>query len=229
MAIEPPDSLTQDAALAAAGACAAQPTFRVDPVGFAEHLSGVMRQTGSNAEALAIDDLYLAFAAANGDPVAIEQLERDVLPAATTALRVFGATTSALAECLQRVRERVLIGPDLRPRLLDYRGQGRLRAWVRVVAVREALMMHRAQKREVALGDAVLAAVPDPSDDPELVYLRGEVRDDLAAAVEVAIATLSARERAVMRYSLVDQLSLAEIGAIYRVNKIGRASCRERV
>lgn len=212
--------MAEEPYLAAARATAAgRPAFAVDLGELAAHLRTVCERTGSTPEALALDDLHLAFAAAGGDPVAVEQLEHTILPAAEAALRVFGATGDTLSECMQRVRERVLVGPDRHPRLLDYRGQGRLRAWVRVVAVREALMLYRDRKREVGLGDAVLASVPDPADDPQLVYLRGEVRADLAAAVESAIRQLSTRERAVMRYSLVDGLSLEEIGAIYRVNK----------
>jgi len=101
---------------------------------------------------------------------------------------------------------------------LDYRGQGTLRAWVRVVAVRESLMLHRGRK-EIALGDAVLASVPDAADDPELRYLRGEARDHLAEAVARALASLSSRERALLRYSLIDGLTLDEIGAIYGAHK----------
>ncbi|HEU0035968.1 MAG TPA: sigma-70 family RNA polymerase sigma factor [Kofleriaceae bacterium] len=197
---------------------AAHPAFVVDRDAFAAHVAQVVERTGGVPSTLALEDLYLAFAAAHGDRAAVAELERDVLPVAEPALRVFGADREMVTECLQRVRERVLVGPD-RPRLLDYRGQGRLRAWIRVVAVREALMMHRDRKREIGLGDALLASVPDPSDDPELVYLRGEVRDDLPAALETAIKSLAPRERTVLRYSLLDGLSLDEIGAIYQVNK----------
>ncbi len=166
-----------------------------------------------------LHDLALAFAAARGDADAIAELERDVMPAALAALRVFGATTDTLDECLQRVRVTLLVGrADQRPRLLDFRAQGSLRAWVRVVAVRENLMMHRG-KKEVALGDAVLAAVPDPSDDPELRYLRHDLRDVLRDAVAAALDALTSRERALLRYSLIDGLTLDEIGAIYNAHK----------
>lgn len=182
-----------------------------DPARFAAHVA-----------ALGVEptpDVAIAFAAATGDPDAIAALERDVLPAATAALRVVGASTDTLDECLQRVRVTLLIGRgDQRPRLLDYRAQGTLRAWVRVVAVRENLMMHRG-KKEVALGDAVLAAVPDPADDPELRYLRHDLRDALRDAVASALDALTSRERALLRYSLIDGLTLDEIGAIYNAHK----------
>src|SRR5262245_5162496 len=148
--------MAEDPSLAVARAAAeANPALRVDPEQFAAHL----RELDALPRAPELDDIFLAFAAAIGDPAAIDQLERDVMPAATTALQIFGATGDRMVECMQRVRARLFVGGgDHRPRLLDYRGLGRLRAWVRVVAVREALMLHRDQKREVALSDAVLAA-----------------------------------------------------------------------
>jgi RNA polymerase sigma-70 factor (ECF subfamily) len=198
-------------------AAAAQPVLHADPVAFAAHLDALAAR-GVVLPA-SVGDLYLAFAAAGGDAAAIEQLERNVMPAAIAALRVIGTSSDALDECLQRVRMALLIGrDDAHPRLLDYRGQGTLRAWVRVVAVRESLMMHRSRK-EIALGDAVLASVPDAGDDPELRYLRGEMRDHLAGAVASALAVLSSRERALLRYSLIDGLTLDEIGAIYGAHK----------
>ena len=178
------------------------------------------------------DELGLARAAAEGDRAAIERIERDVLPAATAALRALSVPADAIDECLQRVRVTLLVGrDDGHPRLLDYRGRGSLRAWVRVVAVRESLMLQR--RKDIPLGDAVLAAVPDPADDPELRYLRADLRDELRAAVAAALTALEPRDRTLLRYSLLDNLTLDEIGAIYRVNKssVSRwlARCRERL
>jgi RNA polymerase sigma-70 factor (ECF subfamily) len=200
-------------AIARAGA-AAQPAVQADVDAFAAHLAALGVTTDANA-----GDLYLAFAAAHGDAAATERIERDVLPAAIAALRMIGTSSDTLDECLQRVRLALLVGrEDARPRLLDYRGQGTLRAWVRVVAVRESLMLHR-RRKEIALGDAVLASVPDAGDDPELRYLRGEARVHLVDAVASALAAMTSRERALLRYSLIDGLTLDEIGAIYGAHK----------
>ncbi|HEV7556934.1 MAG TPA: sigma-70 family RNA polymerase sigma factor [Kofleriaceae bacterium] len=197
-----------------ATAFAAHPSFTVDRDAFAAHVASI------DPPPHALADVYLAFAAATGDAAAVDTLETEVMPAAAAALRVVGATTDTLDECVQRVRLTLLLGrgDDHRPRLLDYRGRGALRAWVRVIAVREQLMMHRGRK-EIPLGDAVLAAVPDPADDPELRYLRGEMRDQLAVAIRAALVELTARERTLLRYSLIDDLTLDEIGAIYTTHK----------
>jgi RNA polymerase sigma-70 factor (ECF subfamily) len=211
-----------------AGAFAAHPSFTADRDAFAAHVASI------DPAPHALADLYLAFAAATGDTAAVAAIEADVMPAAAAALRVVGATSDTLDECVQRVRLALLVGrgDDRHPRLLDYRGRGALRAWVRVIAVRENLMMHRGRK-EIPLGDAVLAAVPDPADDPELRYLRGEMRDQLAIAIRAALVELTARERTLLRHSLIDDLTLDEIGAIYTTHKstVSRwlARARERL
>lgn len=211
--------MADDASLAAAldGAVAAHPAITVDTEAFRAHVASIDPPPRPGALA----DVYLAFAAATGDATAVETFESSVLPAAAAALRVVGTSSDTLDETLQRVRMVLLVGrsdSDTRPRLLDYRGHGALRGWVRVVAVRENLMIHRGT-REIPLGDAVLAAVPDPADDPELRYMRGEMRDQLAIAIRESLGELTPRERTLLRYSLLDDLTLDEIGVIYATHK----------
>lgn len=207
-----------DLEAAAVEAARAAPGAVIDPVALADHLGALAAAGAPAAHDGALVDLALAFAAAHGDPAAIAWFEREVLPAATAALRALGTAVSDVDEATQRVRAKLLVG-DGAPRLLGYRGQGRLRAWTRVVAVREELMAGRARRRETPLSDAVLAAAPDPSDDPELGHLRRHYRPELASAMAAAVANLALRERALLRYSVVDGLTLDEIGAIYRAHK----------
>ena len=49
--------------------------------------------------------------------------------------------------------------------------------------------------------------------------MRGEMRDQLAIAIRAALVELTARERTLLRYSLIDDLTLDEIGAIYTTHK----------
>lgn len=217
---------------AAVAACQrAHPELDVDLEGFAAHLGACTG--GALPDAARVCDLHLAFAAACGRPAAIARLEAEVLPAAAAALRALGTAPDGVDESLQRVREKLLVGDPARgPRLWDYRGQGSLRAWVRVVGVREELMARRGRAVEVPLGDAVLAAAPDPADDPSLTYLREHHRAALGRGLAAGLAALSERERALLRYSLIDDLRLDEIGAIYGSHKstisrwLGRARTR---
>jgi RNA polymerase sigma-70 factor, ECF subfamily len=202
---------------AARAVIAAHPAIQCDPEQLADHLDALAADPG---EPDLVADLHVAFAAAHGDPAAIAAFEAAAMPAATAALRALGASPEDVTECLQRTRERLLVAPaDGRPRLLAFRGGARLRSWVRVVAIREALMLYRARPRDVALGDALLAAVPDPADDPRLVYLRDQARDALGTVMADAIAALAPRDRLLLRYTLLDDLSLEQVGTLYGVHK----------
>jgi RNA polymerase sigma-70 factor, ECF subfamily len=183
-----------DAAIAACAA--AHPEIAVVPGAFAEYLG--TRSSGAPPTDEILFDLHLAFAAAKGSAPAIARFEIESLPSARAALRALRVDDSAIDEALQRVRDKLLVGSP--PRVLEYRGAGRLRAWVRVVAIREHLMAQRGRSVEVSLDDAMLAAVPDPTDDP-------------------AIAALDVRDRSLLRYSLVDGLDLGAIASIFQTHK----------
>jgi RNA polymerase sigma-70 factor, ECF subfamily len=192
----------------------AHPELVVDACAFAAYL-GKRRNAPPTDELL--HDLHLAFAAAHGSVPAIARFEAEALPAARAALRALRIDDSGIDEALQRVRDKLLVGPA--QRLLEYRGEGRLRAWVRVVAIREHLMAQRGRNIELSLDEAMLAAVPDPADDPALAVLRRDYRDDLATALATAIAALDVRDRSLLRYSLVDGLDLGAIASIFRTHK----------
>jgi RNA polymerase sigma-70 factor (ECF subfamily) len=82
----------------------------------------------------------------------------------------------------------------------------------------------------VPLCDAVLAAVPDSNDDPGLGYARQHYREELRAALVSPVDVLTPHDRTLLRYSLVDGLTLEEIASIYRTHKstISRRLARAR-
>jgi RNA polymerase sigma-70 factor (ECF subfamily) len=104
------------------------------------------------------------------------------------------------------------------PAILDYAGRGPLRGWLRVTATREVLRLLKRGGREVELEDRMLEA-PTLGDDPALAALKERYRDALANAFREALAALGARERTLLRYQLVDGLSIDDIGAIYQVHR----------
>src|SRR6185295_2269441 len=86
--------------------------------------------------ALALEDLALALAAANGDAAAIEEIERTIVEPLPRTLSRLRPSPDLVDELRQELREKLLVGP--RPKLLEYRGRGPLGAWARVVALRLA-------------------------------------------------------------------------------------------
>lgn len=97
------------------------------------------------------------------------------------------------------------------PRIAGYRGFGRLRYWVRIIAARR--LRAPTPKPELAL-------LPGPADPPETAYLREYYREPFEAAVREAFETLGERERTLLRYQLVDRMPVMAIAAMLRVHRV---------
>ncbi len=178
-------------------------------------------------------DLYLAAACLAGDAAALAALDREVLGTARGAIAAIDASPAFVDEALQRLRASLIVG-DGAPRLASYRGRGSLRAWVGVAGARAALMMRRSQlrAREVPLDDdddawtGALAGIT--TNDPELELVKRAYSNAFTTALRDAAAALEARERAVLRMSFVDALSIDEIGGVYAVHRATAARWIQR-
>ncbi|HKE18065.1 MAG TPA: sigma-70 family RNA polymerase sigma factor [Kofleriaceae bacterium] len=210
------------------------PAIPVDPTRFVEHAArcvGKDRDPLVALEGLRAADLWLAHACAGGEPLALRALESGHLVAAARALARFGDARGFVADALQELRRRLLVGSP--PRIAEYAGQGSLTAWIRVAAVRVAINLRRHEARRG--GDAgwqdaeALAAARDP----ELEFVKAHYRGDFSAALRDAFDDLTADERTMLRFYLIDRLNIAEIGSIFGVGRstVGRwiVRCRERI
>src|SRR5262249_50772170 len=74
----------------------------------------------------------------------------------------------------------------------------------------------RAQ-RQLATGE--LARLADDTDDPETAYLKRHYKDELRAAFTSAIEQLGADERRILRYAVIEQLSIDEIARLEQVHR----------
>ncbi len=186
------------------------PGVQLEEGRFASHLA-TLERPGEDP------DLYLACACAAGDAAAHRVLEEQVL--SQVPLFVSRVTTSpdVTAEIRQDLRERLLVGRgDARPRIAEYAGQGPLGGWVRVAALRMALDRAGDARREEAMAEVPALATPV---DPELALLRERYRDSYQTALRDALGALAVKERAVLRLSVVDGLSIDAIGRAYRVHR----------
>ena len=120
------------------------------------------------------------------------------------------------AELEQLVRVRLLI-PEAgsAPRIEQYSGRGPLAAWVRMVATRLAIDLSRSarpvtSRPELLPGSDLI--------DPELDYMKARYADAFHAALERALSSLPAKERALLRLCYVDDATPAAIGRMYAVS-----------
>jgi RNA polymerase sigma-70 factor (ECF subfamily) len=182
-------------------------------------------------------DLYLACACALGDRAALTTFERKFLGLLPGYLAGYG-DAATIADIAQELRAKLLSGDgDAPPRILAYRGQGRLEGWLRVAAVRAGLDAVRRRKARSAAPDAASSTVePDglaSVSDPELALIKDRYRADFDAAFREAVTTLSASERELLRFYLIDRLTVAEIGSWLRTSKATAArrvaQCRTKL
>jgi RNA polymerase sigma-70 factor, ECF subfamily len=167
-------------------------------------------------------DLFLASACSTGLPEALRAFDKAYLAKVDAYLRALRPTPEIVAETTQELRTKLFVGVRGRPpKILQFTGQGALGGWVRVAAVRTALNLLEATRagepRRDEVDEVTHAIVPDG--DPELALLRATYKDVFMVAFREAIAALSRRDRAVLRFTFVEHLTPARVGAMYGVHR----------
>jgi RNA polymerase sigma-70 factor (ECF subfamily) len=84
--------------------------------------------------------------------------------------------------------------------------------------VRTAISLAR-RKQDQLVDDASLAAFADDADDQALAFLKSSYRAEFKRAFEATLAELPRRSRTLLRLQILDQLTLEDIGAFYRVSR----------
>ena len=194
-------------------ACGAYPDVRADERQFAVHAEAC-RQRGAKVEHLG--ELYLAWAAGQGDGAALQRIEQMIAPEADAAARRLERTPQLADEVRQAVRVRLLVAEGGHVRIADYAGRGPLRGWIGVAAVRVALNLRRG--RAPAEGE-VLAELVSAEADPELRHLKTLYRAEFRDALEAALRALPERERALLRLCFVDGMKLVQLARLYGVHE----------
>ena len=182
---------------------AAWPEIVVAPERFASEVE----RRGTALETLKGADLYVAIACVDGIAPAIEAV-RAML---ASEVRFAGTKTTASREQLEDVTaqlSRVLFidEPERPAALRAYSGRGGLKAYLRVIAMRELVRVVNRGRREVAIGEDDFIDRIVPASDPEISILRRQYHDVVDDAMRAALQTLDERERALLRYAFVDGL-----------------------
>lgn len=166
-----------------------------------------------------VADHFLAFGCAAGDAAAVAECDAILVREAGFAADGTRMHASVRDEATQVVRTQLLAPREGKPAAIgDYAGRGALRSWLRVCVSRELVRIAKAQQRAEPLEEH-LVADPGYGDDPALEELKTKYRAQLADAFRSALTELPARERTLLRYQLIDGLTIDEIGAIFRVHR----------
>jgi RNA polymerase sigma-70 factor (ECF subfamily) len=170
---------------------------------------------------LHLNDLYVAHECIRHEPRAIRLFESAYFAAVDDVVAELRLQAPQADEVKQVLWERLFMPSKTGrpPALVTYSGQGPLRAWIRVSAVREAYRILDAQKKWQQLEGDRLARVASVEDDPELQYLKGRYREEFRAAFAAGMADLDARQRNVLRHYHLDGMTIDQIGALYRVHR----------
>lgn len=160
-------------------------------------------------------DLLLAWWCSTGAPAALEAFEHELggeLAALAARFRDLAAD-----ELRQQLRIKLFLGSERSPpRILDYRGAGPLRNWLRVTAVRTFVDAQRAsspRRRERELSEVDLLG------DPRGEHVRAEVAAAVKRGFAQAVAALEPRQRVFLRHVYVDQHTLDQIASTYSIHR----------
>jgi RNA polymerase sigma-70 factor (ECF subfamily) len=170
------------------------------------------RYLADRRDATFVDDIYLACGCALGKPEAIAVFEAAFRSDVEVVLLRLRLDAPERDEVAQHVRIRLFVGTP--PKIAEYAGRSPLGAWVRVVALRCGLNYLRGRRR--AAPPDLIAAVQAPRDPCELTSLRGE----LSAAIQAAFASLSPRQRNLLRQHFVDGATFKDLASAYGVHRV---------
>jgi RNA polymerase sigma-70 factor (ECF subfamily) len=162
-------------------------------------------------------DLFLATACAHNDAAAIGFFERAFLTSVTRQLGRVALSPSEEDELRQRLRVKLLVGPQ--PKILEYRGSGPLGAWVRVCALRLALDLNAApevlRRNDHQALDALMASTPGG----EVMLDSEHHRAPFRAALQEALAALGTKEKTLLRLHFLHGMNIDALGSMFQVHR----------
>ncbi len=161
----------------------------------------------ADAKLLLLGDLFIACACAEGNPLALELLERNMLrPLDSTIGRI---SPTQIDEVASALRERLFTGKQ--PRIATYGGRGSLQRWLKAVATRLALDLQEKSEREEPTSVSAIGLLAVDTGDAELEALKKNFAEPLTAAMRSALEQLVAEDRALLREYYLDGLGLETI------------------
>ncbi len=168
--------------------------------------------TATKTSELCAADLLLAIAAQRGDRTAIAEVSALCEDQTERALRRYHPSGARLDDIRQEVLSRLFVGGARGvAKIGQYAGRGPLRAWLRVIALREAWALIRSEHRELVCEDEAFLDQLVSHRDPNVLALKRSLRPGLRRALAAAIADLSIWDRELLAEHIVTGRAIAEI------------------
>lgn len=192
--------------------------LRARPLPRALH-EGFHAFVAARPEATYLDDLLVAFGAAEGERSCLDVLERDFFAQLPRILGRHRLSEDDLADLSQRLRMDLVVGSGDRPKkLLAYGGTGPLGGWLRAVATRTALSDLRKTVPPTEPFDGEIMGFATDADDTMQRLARAHA-GALGDALRAAMSALPARDRNLLRMYVLDGANIDTIGRVYGVHR----------
>ncbi len=207
-----------DAADLLEAVCARWPQLKLDAANFGRFLGE--RAGDGDVRRLHLSDLYLVWAALDAQADALRAVDGLLVEWTSAALRTRPGGVD-LSEVQGLLRARLLVHVAERPSALTrYSGQGALKAYVIVAALRTLTDVLRRSMPAQALGvlelaHTVLDDAPDPRARAEVEQLRPYLRE----ALEQSITSLPVRLRTVLRLHYLEGVPAESLAKMYGVHR----------
>ncbi|CAN5235010.1 hypothetical protein BH11MYX1_BH11MYX1_07620 [soil metagenome] len=207
-----------------AAAAAEWSSVSLDPSVYVAFLAEKLRDRGDEKADAVIRtmpaaDLYLAAACAAGDSAGIGAFREMVTQVLRPALGKLGLSSAMTDEVEQRVLIMILVGDPVSPAIAGYSGRGRLRSWIRSIAVRTGRRAAGVAAADLGKGDDELEVLSANVHDPQLALLRERHREQVRDALAASLAELQERPRTVLRQYYIDGLTIDQLASLYRVDR----------
>jgi RNA polymerase sigma-70 factor (ECF subfamily) len=163
-------------------------------------------------------DFYLACAAGEGIEKAIDLIDQRYVAHLTARIRRLGARSDDTADVLQLVRQRLFVGNGARIRA--YNARSPLEQWIKLVGIRTAVDRHRAEEKSRRVARQSIDNPARAQSDVAETLFKHRYRAEFALVLARQLASLSPRDRTVIRLHLVDGLSLEAIAASKGIHRV---------
>ena len=204
-----------------AAARAAWPQLAIDEAELGRELA--RRLGGAGPAALAscrIADVVVAIACCRGDAAAIAHVKQVIDREVDMTARKTGASPEQIADVKSELARILLVDePQRSAALREFAGRAELKSYVCVIAMRELVRTVQRGRREQPVEEDRLFAMLSRGDDAEVDVLRARYGESVTTGLRSALARLGDRDRALLRYQLVDGWNVDRVGALYGVHR----------